>query len=99
MSAETKQVIDPARVLTVQGEPNPAPPLPKKKVFKFVKTMTPAQKLTLRSGEQITFRIPRTNTGGYASAGSFETEDEKMANHIRALAKNGSLYIFETTPV
>ena len=63
-----------------------APPfLPK---FKFVKNFGVADTLKFPDGTSFQFRRISRNTGGFASNSFVETNDEKLAENLRAASKN-----------
>ncbi len=93
--ADPKQVIAPTSVKTVQETVKATPASPRKPVFRFVKTLSPAEVITLPSGRQIQFNVPQDHVRAYSRTGKFETDDAKLAEEIRTAASKMPLYIFE----
>jgi len=69
-----------------QAVANPEPVAPKK-VWRFGKGMHGGELLKLSDGREISFHVRvDTNTGMISGSGTFETEDETLANLVRELA-------------
>ena len=88
---EPKTIIAPA--------PGSAPVVPPaavtKRVYRFVKNMSPGQPVEI-NGKKIQFVRPRLQNGRMSSGGKFQTDDAELAEALREAAKqNPSLYIFE----
>lgn len=89
-----KEVVERREALAV---PPVSPVRERKKVYTFLKTMSPDQEV--KAGDVVVKFIRPLGRGGQrAQAGTFRTDDAELAHNLRqAAASNPSLYVFETT--
>jgi hypothetical protein len=66
-----------------------------KKTVRFLKMMAPAQPVLLQDGRSVSFRLVKSNTGGYLRHSVFETDDESLINGLRQLSKIRSQQVVE----
>jgi hypothetical protein len=101
VEATEKVILKPAVALRVVGQTaddakgnnggagsKGAPPNPQKKKFQFVKNFGVADKFKFEDGTGFQFRLITRNTGGYQPNSFVETDDEKLADNLRAASKN-----------
>lgn len=71
-------------------------PTSKKPRWKFVKRFGVADKLVFPDGSEFKFRLIRLNDGsGYCSSSEVITEDEKLAENLREIAKTPETGVVE----
>lgn len=68
-------------------------PVPPK--YKFVKNFGVANVLRFEDGTTFQFRKIERNTGGFQSNSFVETNDEKLAENLRAASKNKALGVMQ----
>jgi hypothetical protein len=109
MATEAKEILAPAVALKrignhaedakdvgagagCEGAPTQSPTQLK---FSFAKNFGVMDKIRFEDGTSFQFRLIERNTGGYASNSFLDTNDEKLANNLRAASKNKALGIVQ----